>query len=326
MLKRSIAQGSEVETALAWLPAVSGADSVTADVGKSGGKSGGGISGKSRTMGHPRVIWSKGLFRDQGADGRRRQGTPSSPVPLHLQARGGQAAAGAGNIYDGDEGFSSSTRMDTVALGARAVPVGRGGVDQPQRWRAATLALAAAATAFTAVLVARTHARVPMPDAASPAPLVGGLDLRSDPPGAHVFVDGDPNGLVTPAMLTGLRAGRSIEIRIDKPGYQPVSKRVEIAAGQPRPLDIRLVEAAGTIVVEELPLRASLYVDDVLVEGTRPISLPLGPHRLRVETSAELYFSRDIDVHPGEQRIRVEAPPRREREGGRGRERGRRGG
>ena len=277
-------------------------------------------------MGHPRVIWSKGVFRGRGNDARRRQGTPAAPVPRHLQARGsGLGARHPPRAFDGDEGLSSSTRMDTVALGARAVAAPDAAAQPRARLRALAIAVTVGATAFTAVIIARTHARTPALDIAAEAPATGGLDVNSDPPGAYLFVDGDPNGLVTPALLTGLRAGRAVEIRLDKPGYQPVTRRVEITAGAPQPLDVHLVEAAGTVIVEALPARASLYVDDVLVEGRRPISLPFGSHHLRVETSAELYFSREIDVRPGEQRIRVEAP-KRGREAGRGRGRGRRGG
>jgi hypothetical protein len=308
MLKRSIAQGSEVETALAWLPAVSGVESVTADAG---------IGSKSRSMRQPRMIWSRELFGESASDAPSRPRTPSSPVPLHLQPRRSEArgANGRGDLGADDDSAvdgmhtgrddemdqrRSSTRLDTVALGARPTPTAAGR-RQPQGWRTAVIACCAVAATLVAAIVTRTRVSAPAPEEAA-APVLGGLDIRSEPPGAHLFVNGDPNGLTTPALLTGLRAGRTIELRLDKAGYQPVSRRI----------------------VDDLPNRSSVYVDDVLVEGTRPISLPLGPHRLRVEASAELIFSRDVDVRPGEQRIRVEAQ-RPEPEKERARPRGRRG-
>src|SRR5207237_34267 len=51
------------------------------------------------------------------------------------------------------------------------------------------------------------------------------LQVTSDPPGAHLLLDGDPTGLVTPATINGLRAGRTIELRLDKPGYALVNER-----------------------------------------------------------------------------------------------------
>jgi len=332
MLKRSIAQGSEVETALAWLPAVSGIESVTADAG---------ISGKSRSIRQPRVIWSKELFGESAVEAQGRTRTPS-PVPLHLQPRRSEARGagedgrkidGSGSFRDGifeggDEEMDqrrSSTRIDTVALGARPAPTSAGR-RQPQGWRTAAIAFCAVAATLVAAIVTRSRVSAPAPEAAA-APALGGVDVRSEPEGAHVFVAGDPIGLTTPALLSGLRAGRTIELRLEKAGYQPVSRPIEIAAGAPRVQTFRLVEAAGTIVVDDLPPGSSVYVDGVLVEGTRPISLPLGPHRLRVEASAELILSRDVDVHPGEQRIRVEAPgPTPARAKPSARPKGRRGG
>jgi len=259
MLKRSIAQGSEVETALAWLPAVSGLDSVTADAG---------VSGKSRSIRQPRVIWSKDLFGESAADLHSRSRTPS-PVPLHLQPRRSEVGVPGAPGEEMDE-RRSSTRIDTVALGARPTATAAGR-QQPQGWRTAAIAACAVAATLTAAIMTRGRGLAPPPEAAATTSNVGGLDIRSDPAGAHVFVNGDPNGLTTPALLTGLRAGRSIELRLDKAGYQPISQRVEIIAGTPRLQTFRLAEAAGTILVEDLPPRSSLYVDDVLVEGIRPI-------------------------------------------------------
>ena len=53
------------------------------------------------------------------------------------------------------------------------------------------------------------------------------LEIRSQPPGAHIFVDGSPSGLQTPAVLTGLAAGRSIGSVSTRPGtsLQPSRSR-----------------------------------------------------------------------------------------------------
>src|SRR6185436_19800128 len=54
------------------------------------------------------------------------------------------------------------------------------------------------------------------------------LELQSRPPGAQVFVDGSPSGLRTPAVLSGLPVGRMVSIRLDLPGYQPVTEQARL--------------------------------------------------------------------------------------------------
>jgi hypothetical protein len=70
------------------------------------------------------------------------------------------------------------------------------------------------------------------------------LEIRSDPPGAHVFIDGSPSGLRTPAVLTGLSAGSSVQVGLDKPGYEPITEQVKLADGQTRIVSLTLRRSA----------------------------------------------------------------------------------
>jgi len=69
------------------------------------------------------------------------------------------------------------------------------------------------------------------------------LEIRSQPPGAHVFVDGTPSGLRTPTVLTGLAPGSRVQVRLDKPGYEPVTEQVTLADGQARVISLTLRES-----------------------------------------------------------------------------------
>ena len=69
------------------------------------------------------------------------------------------------------------------------------------------------------------------------------LEIRSQPAGAHVFVDGTPSGLRTPTTLTGLAAGSRVQVRLDKPGYEPVSEQVTLSDGQARMISLTLRES-----------------------------------------------------------------------------------
>lgn len=158
--------------------------------------------------------------------------------------------------------------------------------------------------------VAAALLRGPAPAGATARPLTGTLTIRSFPPGAQVLIDGDPSGRVTPATLAGLRAGKSVEIRVEKAGYAAASRRIEVRPGAPTAHDFELPEAIGRVTIDGLPAGASVFVDDAAVEGRGPLALPIGPHRVRVETPDELLFSAEVTVQPGEQTVRL-TPSRR---------------
>ncbi|MES1171732.1 MAG: serine/threonine-protein kinase [Bacteroidota bacterium] len=131
------------------------------------------------------------------------------------------------------------------------------------------------------------------------------LEITSTPPGAQVLVDGDPSGLATPARITGLRPGRKVEIRVDKPGFGSEKQTTEIPTSGSRTLSFRMVESVGKVHLEGVPPRAAVYVDDVPVDGGQPIPLAVGPHRLRVEVAGRLFANMKVDVRPGDQGVAV---------------------
>jgi serine/threonine-protein kinase len=136
----------------------------------------------------------------------------------------------------------------------------------------------------------------------------GGLRIESQPPGAHIVVDGDPSGRQTPALLDGLPAGRTLDIQLQKQGFQTVTRRIEVAAGKPRLESFTLVEDWGLVVVQGLPAGARVFVDDLPAEGGARLSLGIGKRRIRIETTDDVLYAGEIEVHRGEQRLTV--PPK----------------
>jgi hypothetical protein len=146
--------------------------------------------------------------------------------------------------------------------------------------------------------------------AAAPASALGGIAVDSEPSGASVLIDGDPSGFVTPVVVRDLKIGRFVDIALDKPGYGRTNRRVEVLPGEPRRELFRLTVSTGTVRLEGVPATATVYVDEAPVEAKRPLSLPLGSHRIRVEGSEDVLFSVTIDVHAGEQTVQVRADGR----------------
>jgi hypothetical protein len=176
-----------------------------------------------------------------------------------------------------------------------------------QRKRLAAIAalglVAAAGIAFASL-------RGAAPPVATAEPLTAGtLTIRSKPAGAHVLVDGNPSGLTTPATLPGLKAGRTVEIRLDKAGYATTSRRLTVPGGASTH-DFELSEATGTLRFENLPANATIFIDDSAAEGSGPLPVPIGPHRVRVETPGDVVFTSEMQIQRGEQTVRI-APSRK---------------
>jgi PEGA domain-containing protein len=155
--------------------------------------------------------------------------------------------------------------------------------------------------------------RTPAPAAAArpQAPAVkrrptGGLDVKSTPPGAEVFVDGKPRG-VTPLTLADLPVGRhAIELKSDAGTIQ---RTVTIAAGE----NVQLEESifSGWLAVHS-------PFDVVVSEGNRAlvlddrnqVMLPPGRHQVRVVNRAFAYDAvHQVDLKPGEATNLTITPP-----------------
>lgn len=134
---------------------------------------------------------------------------------------------------------------------------------------------------------------------------IGALQISSTPPGAQILIDGDPSGFVTPARINGLRAGRKVEIRVDKLGFRAAAQTANIPLGGPLVLSFPLEESTGRVLLEGISLDATTYVDDAKVDVRQPLSLSVGAHRLRVEVSGRLLGAMKLDVQPGEHTVHV---------------------
>jgi hypothetical protein len=134
----------------------------------------------------------------------------------------------------------------------------------------------------------------------------GGLEVKSTPPGAQVFVDGKARG-VTPLTLADLPAGRhAIELKSDAGSVQ---RTVTIAAGENAQVDESIY--SGWLAVHS-------PFDVVVSEGNRALTLddrsqvmlPPGHHQVRVVNRALAYdVVHQVDLKPGEGTNLTITPP-----------------
>jgi len=225
-LKKAVSQGGEIEPTLERLFAL---NAVRPATGERTGSSGG------QAKAQPRALWSTSLGSNPSGNRRSGSGAPTEGPSLRSSSGGRgtaatpptpvRAAAAHPAASEGTGPRSAARRSAAklpIALGVVLVLAGVGAV------------------AAVALRGERSFTNTP---AARSTRATATLEIRSQPPGAHVFVDGTPSGLRTPTVLTGLTAGSRVQVRLDKPGYEPVTEQVSIADGQARTISLTLRES-----------------------------------------------------------------------------------
>ena len=73
-------------------------------------------------------------------------------------------------------------------------------------------------------------------------PRLSRLRIETEPPGASVFARGAPRG-PAPIMIDGLRMGEVVEVRVEAPGFQPLTQQFNVSAP----------DSVATLRLERLP-------------------------------------------------------------------------
>ena len=94
-------------------------------------------------------------------------------------------------------------------------------------------------------------------------PRIYALTLRSTPPGAAIFVDGEATGKTTPAEFADLIQGRRYTVRIQAEGFSPYERIYTNEKGLDQILDIRLKsQAMTTVLIASQPPGAAIWLDN----------------------------------------------------------------
>jgi serine/threonine-protein kinase len=138
------------------------------------------------------------------------------------------------------------------------------------------------------------HPPAPKPVAAS------ALLVESTPPGAAVFVGGEPTGLKTPTTLTGITKPQ-LEIRLELPGHAPVIRSVSIAAGTTGSAKVTLLPLQGRLVISELPVNAGIVLDGQDYDAGEVIPVAAGKHDIRIVVDGKTVSQQSIETASGDQ-------------------------
>jgi serine/threonine-protein kinase len=264
-LKKSISQGDNAEGALHRLKALDAVKVGAADLER---------SSSGRSSAQPRALWSTSF------------GTGRTSSSLRAETTHTTAA--------GPDELTSTRRVSiTVHSGGTTGAAPRGGAT---RFVVVGSLVAVAGLAAVGALAMRGESLRGGAPAAGSAQATTSLELRSQPPGASIFVDGRPTGLKTPAVLGGLPVGRTVKLRLDLGGYTAASRETTLTAGQPQMLSFALESAMGAVRLVGVPRQATAELDDRPVDPSKPIAAAVGTHRLRVELAETVLVSKTIEV------------------------------
>lgn len=212
--------------------------------------------------------------------------------------------AGASGSYPSIR--SSSQPMPSISY-AGPSPVAPPEPLTPLNWR---LGLAAGFLVLAGGLIAG-GARMSLPEEASPAasgPAPVALTVESEPPGAFVFLRGEPTGQRTPATFKGLRTGTPVALRLEKDGFESARETVALEPGQDVTRRLALHKLESVVSLEALPPGAELHVDGKLHAADQELRLTPGSHTFEVLVEGQPPVSRRLNLAPGPQRISLDVP------------------
>jgi len=238
-LKKAISQGGEIEATLDRLFALNAirpasGEMTSTQTGSSGGQ------GKAQ----PRALWSTSLGSNPSGNRRSASGRPIDSA----SGRSSSLSSSSSSLSSSSSGRGTGPTAGPVVTSLpTAGPTTGSGAPAPRRGVTLPIVLGVvlvlAGIGVVAAVALRGGGSLSGTPAATATRATATLEIRSEPPGAHVFVDGTPSGLRTPTVLTGLSAGKRVEVRLDKPGYEPATEQVTLADGQSRAISVNLKPA-----------------------------------------------------------------------------------
>lgn len=133
----------------------------------------------------------------------------------------------------------------------------------------------------------------------------GAVMLESVPPGAVVFIGGEPSGAVTPTTLTGLDPSKPLSFRLELPGYSSVVGEVRVEGGATVTRRETLVAVDGIVRFVGLPSGGAVRVDGKVVMEGEAVTLRPGRHVAELLVGGKVVASPRIAVAPGPQEVPI---------------------
>ncbi|MFQ5790771.1 MAG: PEGA domain-containing protein [Acidobacteriota bacterium] len=139
----------------------------------------------------------------------------------------------------------------------------------------------------------------PAPAARPRRPTTGSLAVEANIQGVAVYLDGQPVG-ETPYRGTHVKIGRH-EVRVEKEGYQPYLRHVQVRPGREVTLYASLRPAMASLRIESDVSGASVFIDREYV-GLTPVEvtdLEPGSHQVMVSMEGYDVYAESLELGRG---------------------------
>jgi len=261
--------------------------------------------------------WMRQLFRGDIAshrsnmlDAKRRADElHTQSVPIALSARepsNSLARLATLDPLSSSPERATGPRIDSVPAAARSIPVAPPNVLPWWRRQPFAAGLVASCTILAAGAswwwiggASRLGAQIKNVN--------GELALSSDPPGATIAINGTLRPEVTPARLTHLPTGESLDVKLTLAGFEQAIQAVTLQSptrgSPPRALHVTMRPATTTLIVDVFPpnVGATFFVDGATVAGPRMESLASNErHTLVVRAPGYMDFATKFSAKPEE--------------------------
>jgi serine/threonine-protein kinase len=120
------------------------------------------------------------------------------------------------------------------------------------------------------------------------------LVVKSDPPGAHIWINGEVRAEVTPATIENLPIGK-VDVKVGMEGYASKTEAVELQAGPAATRNFTLQKGVLTVNVGSVPDGATATLDGKKVSLPSFEATPGDPHTVVI--SAPGYLPKTLKVN-----------------------------
>jgi serine/threonine-protein kinase len=166
------------------------------------------------------------------------------------------------------------------------------------------LMVALAAIMLTGIAAGLTYTMSGSREARAARKTPGAVQIDSTPPGAAVFVAGEPTGLTTPATLAGITS-KQVSVRLELPGHAPVTRVFDVLAGATVSAQLALTPLGARLILSNLPAGASIFVDDSEYLAGDVIAVGAGTHAIRIVAGGRTIVEQSLDATAGDQALRL---------------------
>ena len=128
----------------------------------------------------------------------------------------------------------------------------------------------------------------------------GELIVETSPEGAEIWIDGITTTRGNAPLVASTLPAGEVEVTVQMPGYEKVTRKVLIRPGQTTRLAIQLTPSAEGLQVVSEPPQADWYLDGVFIGQTpdRLAQLAPGPHKITVRKKGYQDWVKEIVYQP----------------------------